>query len=107
MRADDRLLFDGEIFSESTIAGYDNPTNRRFAWGPLAGVGITEADGKLEFSTASGGDGLFAVTKHFIAMRDVRVNAGGDAIEIRSGEKLRMSSSPRVASNALRCWTVC
>jgi hypothetical protein len=86
-------LFDGEIFTEATLAGYDNPTNRRFARGPLTGVGITEDDGKLEFSTESARDGLFAVTKHFIASRDLRVNVGGEVIEIAAGEKLRMSSS--------------
>jgi uncharacterized SAM-dependent methyltransferase len=89
----DRLLFDGEIFTEATLAGYDNPTNRRFAWGPLIGVGITEDDGRLEFATESAGDGLFAVTKHFTASRDLRVNLGGEVIEIAAGEKLRMSSS--------------
>lgn len=93
----DRFLFDGEIFSEQTIAGYDNPSNRRFAWGPLTGVGIAEADGRLAFSTAAAGDGLFAVTKHFIANRDLRVNVGGDIIEIAAGEKLRMSSSIKYA----------
>ena len=89
----DGFLFDGEIFTESTLVGYDNPTNRRFAWGPLTGVGITEDDGRLEFATESAGDGLFAVTKHFIASRDLRVNLGGEVIEIHAGEKLRMSSS--------------
>ncbi|HWY68593.1 MAG TPA: L-histidine N(alpha)-methyltransferase [Terriglobales bacterium] len=93
MRSQDRFLFDGEIFSEQTLGGYDNPTNRRFAWGPLTGVGITDNDGKLEFSTAPAGDGLFAVTKHFTATRDLRVNVGRHSIDIRSGEKLRMSSS--------------
>jgi len=94
----DHFLFDGEIFSDSTLAGYDNPTNRRFAWGPLTGVGITENDGKLEFSTAPAGDGLFAVTKHFTANRDLRVNLGGEAVEIRAGETLRMSNSMKYAN---------
>jgi len=98
---DDCFLFDGEIFSDSTLAGYDNPTNRRFAWGPLTAVGITENDGKLEFSTAPAGDGLFAVTKHFAATRDLRINIGGDAIEIRSGETLRMSSSIKYTNEAV------
>ena len=93
MRTQDRFIFDGEIFSEQTLAGYDNPTNRRFAWGPLTGVGITQDHGRLEFSTAPVGDGLVAVTKHFTATRDLRVNVGSDSVEIRSGEKLRMSSS--------------
>jgi len=96
----DRFLFDGEIFSGSTLTGYDNPTNRRFAWSPLTGVGITEHDGKLEFSTAPAGDGLFAVTKHFTATRDLRINIGGNAIEIPSGETLGMSSSIKYANEA-------
>jgi len=103
MRNQDRFLFDGEIFSERTLGGYDNPTNRRFAWGPLTGVGITEEDGKLEFSTAPAGDGLFAVTKHFTATRDLRVNLGNRTMEICVGEKLRMSSSIKyVNREALR-----
>jgi uncharacterized SAM-dependent methyltransferase len=90
---EDRFVFDGEIFNPATLAGYDNPTNRRFAWGPLTGVGIGEDDGRIEFSTDSLADGLFAVKKHFIASRDIRVHVGGEWIEIRSGETLNMSSS--------------
>lgn len=97
---DDRLLFDGEIFSESTLSSYDNATNRRFAWGPLTGVGITENDGRLEFSTAPAGEGLFAVTKHFMAGRDLCINLGGEQIELKAGEKLRMSSSIKYANEA-------
>jgi uncharacterized SAM-dependent methyltransferase len=100
IRNPDRFLFDGEIFSEQTLGGYDNPTNRRFAWGPLTGVGITEDDGKLEFSVGSAGDGLFAVAKHFTATRDLRVSIGGQTIEISAGEKLRMSSSIKYASES-------
>ena len=92
-RAGDFLLFDGEIFNQTTLGGYDNPTNRRFAWGPLTGVGITQDDGRLDFANETLGNGLFAVTKHFIASRDLRINVGGEAIEIRAGEKLAMSNS--------------
>jgi len=100
MHSRDRLLFDGEIFSEQTLAGYDNPTNRRFAWGPLSGVGITEDDGKLEFATSPTGDGLYAVKKHFIATRDLRLNLGSHTIDIRAGEKLHMSSSIKYESES-------
>lgn len=98
MTSQDRFLFDGEIFSEHTLDGYDNPANRRFAWGPLTGVGINEDDGRLEFSTGPAGEGLIAVTKHFTAAHDLRVNVGGQVIEIRSGETLRMSSSVKYAN---------
>ncbi len=98
MRPGDRFLFDGEIFSSDTLAGYDNPVNRHFAWGPLTGVGITDADGQLHFATEALEDGLHAVTKHFVAARDLRVNLGGEAIEIHAGEKLKMSSSIKYGS---------
>jgi uncharacterized SAM-dependent methyltransferase len=101
MRSNDWFVFDGEIFSEETLSGYDNPTNRRFAWGPLNGVGITEDHGKLEFATAPASDGLFAVTKHFVATRDIRVNFGGETIAIATGEKLRMSSSIKYQSESV------
>jgi len=101
IRGKDWFIFDGEIFSESTLAGYDNPVNRRFAWGPLNGVGISEADGMLEFSTAPAGEGLFAVTKHFTASRDLRISLGGETIEIHAGEKLRMSSSIKYADQSV------
>src|SRR5438874_899504 len=100
LNSKDWFIFDGEIFSEQTLAGYDNPTNRRFAWGPLTGVGISDQDGSLEFSTAPAGHGLVSVIKHFLARRDLRVNIGGEVIAISAGEKLRMSSSIKYASKS-------
>lgn len=99
MQPGDRFLFDGEIFSPDTLAGYDNPVNRRFAWGPLTGVGITEADGQLHFATETLNGGLHAVTKYFVATRDLRLNLGGETIEIHAGEKLKMSSSIKYESD--------
>jgi uncharacterized SAM-dependent methyltransferase len=94
----DRVLFDGEVLSSDTLAGYDNPTNRRFAFAPLTGVGITEADGELIFGLQDGREGLAEVTKYFVARRDLRINLGGVAIEIAAGERLRMSSSIKYGS---------
>src|SRR5262249_60296307 len=84
--------------SSDTLSGYDNPTNHRFAFAPLTGVGITEKDGELRFGLNDGRDGLAEVTKHFVARHDLRINLGGAAIEIRAGEKLRMSSSIKYKS---------
>jgi uncharacterized SAM-dependent methyltransferase len=102
LSTDDRVLFDGEIFAGAeTLAGYDNPVNRRFAWGPLHGVGIGEEDGELVFATEEKTGGLHEVTKHFIARRDLRIHLGGETIAIAAGEKLRMSSSIKYASEAV------
>ena len=100
----DRALFDGELFAgDETLRGYDNPANRRFAFAPLAGLGLTEKDGELRFELASGADGLEEVSKHFVARRDLELTLGGAAIAIAAGEKLRMSSSIKYADeSALR-----
>ena len=101
MKLDDRVLFDGELFAgDETLRGYDNPANRRFAFAPLAGLGLTERDGELRFELAPGADGLHEVSKHFVARRDLELQIGGAAISIAAGEKLRMSSSIKYADAA-------
>lgn len=104
MKASDRVLFDGELFAgDETLRGYDNPANRRFAFAPLAGLGLTEKDGELRFELAPGADGLHEVSKHFVARRDLELPIGGSSIAIAAGEKLRMSSSIKYADEpALR-----
>ena len=43
MRPQDFLILDGELFNQTdTLAGYDNPINRQFAFGPLSSVGLSE-----------------------------------------------------------------
>ena len=94
MAAGDRALFDGEIFDEATtLAGYDNPTNRVFAFAPLAGLGLSEGDGELRFELRRGGGGIHEVAKFFIAARDLEVRVGGAGLCLAAGDKVLMSSS--------------
>ena len=94
MRPQDRALFDGEVFAgESTLAGYDNPTNRRFAFGPLTGLGLTEQDGELKFELRPGRDGLHEVAKSFVAGREIDLRIGTATMRLEKGEKVLMSSS--------------
>ncbi len=94
LRPQDRVLFDGELFAgEETLRGYDNPVNHRFAFAPLAGLGLAEDAGELRFELHAGSNGLHQVTKYFLAARDLTLHAGGRSISIAAGEKLRMSSS--------------
>lgn len=94
LRTQDRVLFDGEVFAgKETLRGYDNPVNRRFAFAPLAGIGLSESDGELRFELQPGTNGVHEVTKYFVAARDLQVLAGGRSILIPAGERLRMSSS--------------
>jgi len=94
MRPEDRVLFDGEIFAgDETLRGYDHPTNRRFAFAPLASLGLTESDGELRFELRPGSAGLHEVVKYFVPTRDLQLKVGGREIRLRSKEPLRMSSS--------------
>jgi uncharacterized SAM-dependent methyltransferase len=94
MRPSDRALFDGEVFDrESTLSGYDNPTNRRFAFGPLAGLGLTEQDGQLNFELRPGRQGIHEVVKYFVAGRDLELRIGATVMHLEKGEKVLMSSS--------------
>ena len=100
LRPGDALLVDGEIYAgEATVAGYDNPLNRRFAWAPLNAVGISEADGELVFEAADDArlPGLHLIPKHFRAGRDVEPLLGGEVLRLARGERLAMSHSYKYA----------
>lgn len=103
LRPDDLIVLDGEIYAGSTtVAGYDNPLNRRFAWAPLHSVGIGEADGEIVFEdrTDDRKAGLHPLAKHFRATRDCAALAGGETLEIRAGERLAMNHSYKYAREA-------
>jgi len=94
MRPVDCALFDGEVFDrESTLAGYDNPTNRRFAFSPLASLGLTEQDGNLNFELRPGEEGIHEVAKYFVALRALEVRIGPTLMHLKKDEKVFMSSS--------------
>lgn len=96
LRPEDLLVVDGEIYAGGqTVAGYDNPLNRRFAWAPLHAVGIGEEDGSIVFEDVTDDRlaGLHPLRKHFHAARDVSARLGGETLEIRAGERLEMNHS--------------
>ena len=100
LRPGDLLIVDGEIYSgEQTVAGYDNPLNRRFAWAPLHSVGIRETDGELKFEDAADGrlPGLHPLRKHFRAGRAVAALVGGETLPLQAGDKLEMNHSYKYA----------
>jgi uncharacterized SAM-dependent methyltransferase len=101
MAPGDRALFDGEIFDEAeTLQGYDNPTNRRFAFSPLAGVGLSEHDGELHFELRRGSSGIHEVAKFFVSARDLEVRVAGAGLRLQAGEKILMSSSIKYDEDA-------
>ena len=100
LRRGDALLVDGEVYAgDATVAGYDNPLNRRFAWAPLNAVGIREGDGELVFAAADDArlPGLQLIPKYFQAGRDVEALMGGEALRLARGEQLAMNHSYKYA----------
>src|SRR5438094_5501281 len=96
LRPHDSLLVDGETYAaQHTVAGYDNPLHRRFAWAPLVAIGITEQDGEIVFEDGVDArlPGLHPLAKHFRATRDVVAQVGREALMLSAGERLEMNHS--------------
>lgn len=103
LRERDHLLVDGEIFSGTqTLAGYDNPVNRIFAFGPLASIGIGEEDGELRFETRSDTShpGLHLIAKHFLPARDLELHVAGYRVRLDAGQRLEMNFSYKYSREA-------
>jgi L-histidine Nalpha-methyltransferase len=102
LRPQDHLLVDGEVYAGSqTVAGYDNPLNRRFAWAPLESVGIGESDGDIVFEDVTDDrlPGLHPLRKHFRAHHDLAARLGGETLAIRGGERVEMNHSYKYAAD--------
>lgn len=104
VRPGDALLVDGELYAgDATIAGYDNPVNRRFAWAPLHAVGIGDQDGQLVFEPRDDPrlPGLHLISKHFRATRAVEARLGGETLRLDRGARLEMNHSYKYAPDTL------
>jgi len=104
LRPGDLLIVDGELYGgETTLAGYDNPLNRRFAWAPLHAVGIRDSDGELVFEARDDTrlPGLHVIAKHFLAGRPVAALMGGEELRLDTGERLAMNHSYKYAPETL------
>jgi Histidine-specific methyltransferase, SAM-dependent len=102
LRPQDRLVVDGEVYAGGqTVAGYDNPLNRRFAWAPLHAVGIDDADGEIVFEDVADDrlPGLHPLRKHFLARRHAAARMGGEMLEIGAGERVEMNHSYKYAAD--------
>ncbi len=97
LRPQDFLLLDGELFDPTqTIAGYDNPINRRFAFAPLRSVGLTEPqDGTLHFATDRDDrqSGLYRIRKHFRTARDLVIVLAGETVHLDADVQIEMNWS--------------
>ena len=105
MRPQDFLILDGELFNQTdTLAGYDNPINRQFAFGPLSSVGLSEPnDGRLHIQTDVDNRqaGLYRIRKHFQASRNLKIMLAGETVQILSDSNIEMSWSYKYDRDAL------
>jgi uncharacterized SAM-dependent methyltransferase len=103
LRPGDHLLLDGEIYAETTtLAGYDNPLNRQFAFGPLRALGLCEPDdGTLVFN-AGGTDrhGVRRLDKHFVPARDLSITVAGERVRWKAGARVNMNWSGKYDEGA-------
>ena len=106
IRPQDFLIIDGELFNHTdTLAGYDNPINRQFAFGPLSSVGLSEPnDGSLHIKTDVDNrqPGLYRIRKHFHASRDLKIMLAGETVKIPSDTNIEMSWSYKYDGDALK-----
>ena len=105
MRTDDFLILDGEIFNQTeTIAGYDNPINREFAFGPLSSVGLSEPEDRI-FNIDTDLDnrqpGLYRIRKQFHVARDLRILLARETVLLPSNTNIEMSRSYKYDRDAL------
>ncbi len=93
MHAGDRLLIDGSLYAEDTLAAFDQPRSRQFAFALLSSIGIAEEDGQLKFEQKRDDrhPGLFMITKRFHAHRDLRITVSGSEIVVARGERIFMN----------------
>jgi uncharacterized SAM-dependent methyltransferase len=105
MRAEDRLIIDGEIYDEAkSMARRDNPAARQFLGALLASVGIEEDDGEIRFNHKRDDrhDGLHLFTRSFRAARDLSATVAGQEIQLERGELIGLNFQYAYATESFR-----
>ncbi len=104
LHSGDRLIVDGELLCEDTVAAHDAIENKAFAFAPLVGVGITGEDGVLRFEQKRDErhEGLHLITRNFKTERDVRITTLSNEIEIPRGERVSLNFNYLYTREAFR-----
>ncbi len=90
MKPGDRLIVDGELFSDAAASAASDEGARRLAMAPLSSVGVTLENGEIKFDHKSDGrhEGLHLITKYFHALQDMAVTVAGQEISLARGERI-------------------
>ncbi len=105
LHEDDRLIVDAEIYDDATaLASRDNPVGQRFAFGPLASLGLTKDDGEIRFEERHDDrhSGLSVITRQFQIARDLRLTVIDREIAFQRGERVNLSFNYTYSIDAFR-----
>ncbi|MDQ6678579.1 MAG: L-histidine N(alpha)-methyltransferase [Acidobacteriota bacterium] len=94
MKGGDRLILDAEIYrKEDAAPGTEDARVAKFAFAPLASLGVQEDDGQIRFESKRDERhaGMHLITKYFQAHRDLRISVGGQEIALARGERVFMN----------------
>jgi len=95
MKGGDRLILDAELYREEEDADREaaNAQMAKFAFAPLASLGVQEDDGQIRFESKRDERraGMHLITKYFQAHRDFRISVGGQEIAVVRGERVFMN----------------
>ncbi|MBI1786263.1 MAG: L-histidine N(alpha)-methyltransferase [Acidobacteria bacterium] len=104
MHEKDCLIVDAEIQDGSALPSRDNPPGRRFAFSPLASLGLTREDGDVRFELKRDDrhEGLHLITRHFHAARDLNIAAPQREIMLQRGERVSLNFNYTYSPDAFR-----
>jgi hypothetical protein len=104
MREADRLLIDAQISNEGAQAMLDNPINRRFAFAPLASVGLSMDQGEIRFEEKRDDRhaGLQPIARSFRASSDLHIWLPDRDILMERGERINLNFSYTCTPEAFR-----
>jgi uncharacterized SAM-dependent methyltransferase len=105
MKPADRLIIDGEVHDkEKTMPRRDNPPARRFLWPLLNSIGISDEEGEIRFNQKRDDrhDGLYLITRHFRAERDLSATVASQEISMQRGEHIGLNFQYTYTPEAFR-----
>lgn len=104
LHAGDRLIIDAEIYREEEPSEDKQRALARFAFAPLASIGVTEDDGQMRFEPKRDERraGLHMTARLFQVQRDLRIHVAGEEIQMARGERIFMNFHYAFTADAFR-----
>ena len=104
LHAADRLVLDAEIYRPSGPTAHEEECMRRFAFAPLADLGVSAEDGevRLERKHDDRLAGVYVTTANFHTHRDLRMTVADQEVLVERGERINLKFGYSFTREALR-----